>query len=70
MANVTCVQAFQHGQTEVLKLRNVETRIRDLLRCEQPLVLLVHDAGTFRTLLKDLGIDMSNFSFELLSLLK
>jgi len=70
MANVTFVQAFQHGQTEVLKLNNVETRIRDLFRCEQPLVLLVHDAGAVRTLLGGLDIDTSDFSSELSSLLE
>jgi len=64
------LQAFQHGQTEVLKLSDVATRIRDLLRCEQPLVLLAHDAGTIRTLLEDLGIDTSDFSSGLSSLFK
>ncbi|KAH9966817.1 hypothetical protein BC827DRAFT_1178574 [Russula dissimulans] len=62
--------AFQHGQTEVLKLNSVETRIRDLFRCEQPLVLLVHDAGAVRTLLGGLDIDTSDFSSGLSSLLE
>lgn len=68
--NNTLAQVFQHGQTEVLKQCNVSKRIRDLLNCERPLVLLVHDEGTFRTLLGDLGIDTTEFSSGLESLFR
>jgi predicted metal-binding protein len=58
IANDTLVQVFQHGQTEVLK------------QCERPLVLLVHDEGSVRTLLGDLGINTAEFSSGLKSLLQ
>jgi hypothetical protein len=61
---------FQYGQTEVLKQCNISTRIRDLLNCERPLVLLVHDEGSVRTLLGDLGIDTAELSSGLKSLLQ
>jgi hypothetical protein len=70
IANDTLAQVFQHGQTEVLKQCNISTRVRDLLNCERPLVLLVHDEDSVRTLLGDLGIDTAEFSSGLKSLLQ
>ena len=70
IANDTLVQVFKYGQTEVLKQRNISTRIRDLLNCDQPLVLLVHDEGSVRSLLSDFGIDTAEFSSGLKSLLQ
>lgn len=70
IANDTLVQVFQYGQTEVLKQCDIPTRIRDLLNCEQPLVLLVHDEGSVRTLLGNLDIDTAEFASGLKSLLQ
>jgi hypothetical protein len=70
IANDTLVQVFRYGQTEVLKQSNIPTRIRDLFNCERPLVLLVHDEGSVRTLLGDLGIDTTEFSSGLKCLLQ
>jgi hypothetical protein len=69
IANKTLVQAFRYGRTEVLKQCDISTRIRDLFRCERPLILLVHDEGSVRTLLGDLGIDTADFSSGLKNLL-
>jgi hypothetical protein len=70
IASDTLVQVFRYGDTEVLKQCNISTRIRDLFRCERPLILLVHDEGAVRTLLGNLGIDTADFMSELKSLLQ
>ncbi|KAI9507364.1 hypothetical protein F5148DRAFT_120411 [Russula earlei] len=70
LANLDFAQAFKHGQTEVLKLSNVAARVQDLLRCDRPLILLVHDESNVRTVLGDLGVDTSDFSSGLESLLR
>ncbi|KAI0006174.1 hypothetical protein BJV74DRAFT_802632 [Russula compacta] len=61
---------FRYGQTEMLKMSNIPTRIRDLFKCEQPLILLVHDEGAARTIFGDLGIDSGDFFSGLKSLLQ
>ncbi|KAI0256849.1 hypothetical protein BJV78DRAFT_1167398 [Lactifluus subvellereus] len=53
---------FRYGETEVLKQSSVSTRVRDLLRCERPLILLVHDEGAVRTLFRGLGIDTDSMA--------
>jgi len=58
---------FQYGETEVLKQSSVSTRVRDLLRCERPLVLLVHDEGAVRALLRGLGISTDGMASGLKS---
>lgn len=69
ITNDTNVQVFRYGNTEVLKQCVLSTRIRDLLRCERPLIVLVHDEGSVRTLLGNLGIDTADFSSGIKSLL-
>jgi hypothetical protein len=64
------VQGFRYGQTEVLKQSQIATKVRDLLRCESPLILLVHDEGVVRALLGDLGIKVSGLCSGLKSLLQ
>jgi hypothetical protein len=54
----------------MLKMGDVPTRIRDLLICERPLILLVHDEDAVRALLKDLNIDTGDFTSGLKSLLQ
>ena len=61
------VQDFRYGETEVLKQSSVSTRVRDLLRCERPLVLLVHDEGAVRALLRGLGISTDGMASGLKS---
>ena len=70
IVNDTIVQVFRYGNTEVLKQCDITTRIRDLLECERPLILLVHDEGSVRTLLGNLGIDTADFSSGIKSLLQ
>lgn len=66
----TFVQPFQYGQTEVLKTNDIPKRIRDLLICERPMILLVHDEDAVRSLLKDLNIDTGDFVSGLKTLLQ
>lgn len=70
MATHTFVQAFRHGETEVLKQDDIPTRIRDLLGCGRPLILLVQDEDAIRSFFKDLNIDTDNFSSGLKGLLQ
>jgi hypothetical protein len=70
IANNTNVQVFRYGNTEVLKQCDISTRIRDLLRPEWPLIILVHDEDSIRTLLGNLGIDTDGFSSGIKSLLQ
>lgn len=70
IANDALVQVFRYGHTEVLKQSDISTRIRDLLRCERPLILLVHDESSVRTLLGNLGIDTAEFSSGIKTLLQ
>jgi len=62
--------AFRHGETEVLKQDDIPTRIRDLLGCERPLILLVHDEDAVRAFFKNLNIDTVDFSSGLEGLLQ
>ncbi|KAH9005310.1 hypothetical protein EDB86DRAFT_2882847 [Lactarius hatsudake] len=61
---------FRFGQSEVLKETGVPARIRDLLRCEQPLVLLTYNEGAARTLLGNLGIHTGDWASGLAELLR
>ncbi|KAF8274876.1 hypothetical protein EI94DRAFT_1711916 [Lactarius quietus] len=61
---------FRYGQSEVLKQTSIPARVRDLLRCEQPLVLLTYNEGAIRTLVGDLGIDTGHWTSGLESLLQ
>jgi len=54
----------------VLKQCDISTRIQDLLRPEWPLIVLVHDEDSVRTLLGNLGIDTADFSSGIKSLLQ
>ena len=46
----------------MVKQDDIPTRIRDLLGCEQPLILLVHDEDAVRAFFKNLNIDTVDFS--------
>jgi hypothetical protein len=46
----------------VLKQDDMPKRIRDLLECERPLILLVHDEDAVRAFFKNLDIDTVDFS--------
>jgi len=60
---------FRFGQSEILKQASVPARIRDLLRCEQPLVLLAYNEGAVRALLGNLGIHTGDWVSGLENLL-
>lgn len=49
---------------------SVPARIRDLLKCEEPLVLLTYNEAAVRALLEDLGIDTGDWASGLESLLQ
>lgn len=67
-ANDAFVQGFRYGETKVLKQSSVSTRVRDLLQCERPLILLVHDEGAVRALLRGLGINTDGMASGVKSL--
>ena len=46
----------------MLKQDDIPKRIRDLVGCEWPLIVLVHDEDAVRTFFKNLDIDTVDFS--------